>query len=551
LILTERIPAKLTFEWIDVAISCSNAIALPALQPNTSRYAPLDTKMYILSAHFTSFLGCETPSFANKKVVFGTKNPFSYGTIAMRDDFAGRADEISRIEHTIRLGESIAVVAPNGMGKSSLLAELARRFAPEFIFVPIDLSGITNELALLEVMTRESMKAAYGAIEFYPPEAWELLENPRLRKTVIEGIRYGSVKRLGTRFIEFSAQKMVDRMAAPTPAKSRMEIRMCPSCGAPLKWVEKYSRHYCYHCKKYVPVRRNIKRPLRSLQESPLEELACPRCKGELKFVHRYSEYYCEICDRYPMMEVRKGNNDTLTSDDGQEALDLPERIANRKVTRVVVMMDEFQEVATFENPAFLADMRKRFDMHGNVSYIFSGINNQFMHETFQRKGGPFADFAYWLDLAPIPAPLLQEFLMKKFDSAKGRLSAEAAGMIVGMSGGFPDYAQKIAHELWQTSTSPSLAQTESVVDSFVRHRSPMYSVLWESIRSPIHRRFLLAMANEPKVPHGDEFVKRHKLKSRSHVQRASKQLEMRGIVKDDEIVDPMFVLWLRSATYA
>ncbi len=469
----------------------------------------------------------------------------------MRDDFTGRSEEISRIENTIRLGESIAIVAPNGMGKSSLLAELSRRFASEFIFVPIDLSGITNEIALLEVMTRESMKAAYGAVEFYPPEAWEILGNPRLRRTVIEGIRQVSVKKFGTRFIEFSAQKMVDRLADTKPIETRAEIRMCPSCGSPLKWVEKYSRHYCYHCKKYVPVKRTVKRPLRSLRDSPPEELVCPRCRGDLKFVHRYSEYYCEKCDRYPMMEVRKGTRDTLTSEDGQEALDLPERIANRKVTRVVVMLDEFQEIATFENPEFLADMRKRLEMHGNVSYIFSGINNQFMYSTFRAKGGPFADFAYWLDLEPIPAPLLQEFLMKKFDSAKGRLSMEAAEMIVGLSGGFPDYAQKIAHELWHTSSTPSVAQTDAVVDSFVRHRSPMYSVLWESIRSPIQRRYLLAMANEPKVPHGEEFVRRHKLKSRSHAQRAAKQLETRGIIKDGELVDPMFVLWLRSATYA
>jgi hypothetical protein len=48
-------------------------------------------------------------------------------------------------------------------------------------------------------------------------------------------------------------------------------------------------------------------------------------------------------------------------------------------------------------------------------------------------------------------------------------------------------------------------------------------------------------------APHGADFIKRYALKSRSHVQRAEKQLEAKGIMKDGEVVDPLFVLWLRS----
>ncbi len=45
--------------------------------------------------------------------------------------------------------------------------------------------------------------------------------------------------------------------AAPEPAKEpglkSAEIRMCPSCSQPLKFIEKYHRHYCYGCRKYAP----------------------------------------------------------------------------------------------------------------------------------------------------------------------------------------------------------------------------------------------------------------------------------------------------------
>lgn len=43
------------------------------------------------------------------------------------------------------------------------------------------------------------------------------------------------------------------------------------------------------------------------------------------------------------------------------------------------------------------------------------------------------------------------------------------------------------------------------------------------------------------------DFVQRHGLKSRSHVQRIEKQLGTKGIVTEGEILDPMFLIWLRD----
>jgi len=469
----------------------------------------------------------------------------------MGEKFVGRSEEMSQVLRTIRLGESSVIVSPNGMGKSSLLAELARRNASEFVFVPIDLTGITDESTLLNAMTRGTMKAVYGNVESFKADAWEVLVNQKLRRVVIDGIKPDSVRLFGARFVEFSAQKMIDREAEEKPTGKRPDIRMCPTCGGPLKWIEKYSKHYCYRCKRYAPVRRTVKLPVSMSAAPPLDEHICPRCRNELQFVHKYSEYYCDKCDRYPMIEFRKEAQENLTPTDVAEALDLPERIANQKATRAVVMLDEFQEIQAIEDPAILDTLRERFEMHGNVSYIFAGNNRQLLSRIFQEKDSPFSDFAYWLEIEPISEAILQRFLMDGFASAKGKISKDATELIVGVSGGIPYYVQKIAHELFHISPSPTLRQTENAIDSVVKHRSPMYSVLWESVRSPLHRKYLLAVANEPKIPHGEDFVRRHGLRSRSHVQRTEKQLEMRGIIRNNEIVDPIFVLWLRSTAYS
>jgi hypothetical protein len=189
-------------------------------------------------------------------------------------------------------------------------------------------------------------------------------------------------------------------------------------------------------------------------------------------------------------MNLKGRSPERPTTEDLVEALDLPESIANQKATRVVVMLDEFQEIATIENPTILQTMRQRFDMHGNVSYLFAGSSRQILHQIFQEKSAPFSDFAHWIELGPIQQSQLERYLMTKFTEAKGRVTKDVADLVVGLSGGYPYYVQKIAHELFHISSAPTLAQAEDAVISVLRHQSPVYSVLWESIKSPLHRKY-------------------------------------------------------------
>ena len=99
----------------------------------------------------------------------------------------------------------------------------------------------------------------------------------------------------------------------PVPApveevKTTVEVRMCPNCGQPLKWIEKYQRDYCYSCKKYAPVRKKaapkpepapeVKAPA---PEPESTDKVCPECSGSMKFIEKYKEWYCHSCRKYPL----------------------------------------------------------------------------------------------------------------------------------------------------------------------------------------------------------------------------------------------------------
>lgn len=91
----------------------------------------------------------------------------------------------------------------------------------------------------------------------------------------------------------------VGEFSRPKP-DTGTEVRMCPVCGKPMKFIEKYARHYCYGCRKYAPKDEPTPQASPGLASS-VPAKRCPDCGGELKYIDRYSEYYCYTCRKYPL----------------------------------------------------------------------------------------------------------------------------------------------------------------------------------------------------------------------------------------------------------
>jgi len=98
------------------------------------------------------------------------------------------------------------------------------------------------------------------------------------------------------------APRSVSEFSAPVeppapPAEKPAFVRMCSSCGQPLKYIDKYQRYYCYGCKNYAAKDEKLR--------GMPERKKCPECGGELRFIEKYNEHYCNACKKYPL---RTGN---------------------------------------------------------------------------------------------------------------------------------------------------------------------------------------------------------------------------------------------------
>lgn len=81
--------------------------------------------------------------------------------------------------------------------------------------------------------------------------------------------------------------------SAEAPKKSL--ALLCPKCKRELKWIEKYSRHYCNECKEYAP------KGFGEVECGSGEKKQCPSCKETMKFVAEYNEWYCYKCRKYSL----------------------------------------------------------------------------------------------------------------------------------------------------------------------------------------------------------------------------------------------------------
>jgi AAA+ ATPase superfamily predicted ATPase len=237
-----------------------------------------------------------------------------------------------------------------------------------------------------------------------------------------------------------------------------------------------------------------------------------------------------------------------LKDSDLADVIDLPEKIAKKRGKRVVVVLDEFQELLSIGGVQTLKRMRSRIQHHKHATYIFSGSKRHLLRQMFQEEEGAFYKSARPFELGPISRSAFEKLIVDKFEESGGSIEPRLAKRIVDVSQGYPYYVQQIAHELFDITNKPRKAEeVEEAIRIAVEHHVPAFLVVWDSVRSQLQRRYLIAVAKEPGVGHGTKFIEKYGLKSYSHKQRIEKQLQARGLIESGDLVDPMLALWLRN----
>ena len=128
------------------------------------------------------------------------------------------------------------------------------------------------------------------------------------------------------------------------------------------------------------------------------------------------------------------------------EILALPQRIAEENGIRIIVCIDEFQQIAGFEDSlVFEKRLRGVWQHLQDVSFCLTGCRPHVMNTIFQRQDHPFYRFADMIYLSNIPKADWVSFVCDRFAAGGKSITRELAERLVDSVNCHSSYVQQLA----------------------------------------------------------------------------------------------------------
>jgi uncharacterized protein len=235
-----------------------------------------------------------------------------------------------------------------------------------------------------------------------------------------------------------------------------------------------------------------------------------------------------------------------------EELLALPGRLAAERNRRVVLVLDEFQEVADID-PGLLRLMRSVFQEQADVAHVYLGSKRHMMQRIFNDENEPFWRSAKQMELGVIPSEPFGTYATERFAGTGKRLSPETCASVLAITGCHPYATQELLYFLWE-ETAPraraGAAELDRAMAATLRSEHAHFSLVWEQA-SAAQRLVLQALASDqPGRPLGTDYQRRHGLPSVATVQTALRALTREELVTrrgrgEYEIAEPFLAHWI------
>ena len=238
------------------------------------------------------------------------------------------------------------------------------------------------------------------------------------------------------------------------------------------------------------------------------------------------------------------------------EVLDLAEKIAKEKGLKIVICIDEFQNIAEFDDPAyFQKKLRSHWQQHQHVAYCLYGSKRHMMMEVFADSSQPFYKFGNLLFLNKIGTDYLVDFFNRRFAETGKRITAEASRLIAELVDNHPYYAQQLAQLSWlRTHDECTVEIVRDAHISLVEQLSLLFVTITETLTSQQLNYLKAIIAEEPAIS-STETMHRYQISSTTSIARSKAALIKKDILdnKAGEISfqDPIYAYWLKTEYFA
>lgn len=269
------------------------------------------------------------------------------------------------------------------------------------------------------------------------------------------------------------------------------------------------------------------------------------------RFIPKISIGQDPLSDFSIALEYNKSN--TVTED----ILQLPETIAKQKGIKIVICIDEFQQIADFpDSLTFQKKLRSIWQLQRNVSYCLYGSKKHMMETMFQSQSHPFYRFGDIFYLNKIAESDWVEFICNRFKVTGKEISPELATEICSVTDRYSSYVQQLSWLVWlRTTFRATKEDVEYGIDHMLDACEPLFIQQTESLSS-YQMNFLQALTDG--VTTGftrSEILNNYQLGTAANISRLKKALTEKDLIaltapKKLQISDPILALWLKRRVW-
>lgn len=271
------------------------------------------------------------------------------------------------------------------------------------------------------------------------------------------------------------------------------------------------------------------------------------------RFVPKVSFGQDPLNDFSLSLEYNAGNQTT------EEVLRLPEVIALSKGYRIIVCIDEFQQIGDFpDSLTFQKKLRSIWQLQSHVSYCLYGSKKHMMEQMFQNQSFPFYRFGDFFYLNKISEADWVEYICQRFEATGKHIPEELAREICQVTDRYSSYVQQLAWFVWLRTADSAEATSEDVrygIDRLMDACEPLFIQQTEDL-SAYQMNFLHALVNGVHTGFTQSAVlNSYRLGTAANITRLKKALVEKDLImttapKHMEMSDPILALWLKKRVW-
>ncbi len=258
-----------------------------------------------------------------------------------------------------------------------------------------------------------------------------------------------------------------------------------------------------------------------------------------------------------PLSGVPQVQINYQTEGEKQQTLRHLLRLLENHNKRIIVAIDEFQQIREYPEDNIEALLRTEIQHMQNVSFIFCGSKRHMMIDIFSNNKKPFYASTQFLFLEEIESKHYTPFIKKLFEENGRKIEQETIEFILKWTKNYTYYTQSVCNKIYASQTKKITVETvKNAIQEILELQTPVYHQL-RDLLTTAQWNYLIAIAKEDRITQitAQDFLMKHQIGTASNSTRlmkslVDKELILETILRDKKeyaIYDVFFSHWLKN----